>query len=100
MLLADAVTTAQDFVHTLFLVYLLLILAYIVTSWIPLPYNVWLNRVQRFLYDVVDPYLRLFRRFLPQLRMGGLGLDLSPILAIIVLFAVERVIISGLELLR
>jgi YggT family protein len=100
MPLADAVTTAQEFVHTLFLVYLLLILAYIITSWIPLPYNVWLNRVQRFLYDVVDPYLRLFRRFLPQLRMGGLGLDLSPVLAILVLFAVERVIISGLELLR
>ncbi len=100
MLLADAVTTAQEFVHTLFLVYLLLIFAYIVTSWIPLPYNVWLNRVQRFLYDVVDPYIRLFRRFLPQLRMGGLGLDLSPVLAILVLFAVERVIISGLELLH
>ena len=100
MPLADAVTTAQEFVHTLFLVYLLLILAYIITSWIPLPYNVWLNRVQRFLYDVVDPYIRLFRRFLPQLRMGGLGLDLSPVLAILVLFAVERVIISGLELLR
>jgi YggT family protein len=100
MPLADAVTTGQEFVHTLFLVYLLLILAYIITSWIPLPYNVWLNRVQRFLYDVVDPYLRLFRRFLPQLRMGGLGLDLSPVLAILVLFAVERVIISGLELLH
>ena len=100
MLLADAVTTAQEFVHTLFLVYLLLILAYIITSWIPLPYNVWVNRVQRFLYDVVDLYIRLFRRFLPQLRMGGLGLDLSPVLAILVLFAVERVIISGLELLR
>ncbi len=100
MPLADAVTTGQEFVHTLFLVYLLLILAYIITSWIPLPYNIWLNRVQRFLYDVVDPYLRLFRRFLPQLRMGGLGLDLSPVLAILVLFAVERVIISGLELLH
>ena len=100
MLLADAVTTAQHFVHTLFLVYLLLIFAYIVTSWIPLPYNVWLNRIQRFLYDVVDPYIRLFRRFLPQLRLGGLGLDLSPVLAILVLFAVERVVISGLQLLR
>ena len=100
MPLADAVTTGQEFVHTLFLVYLLLIIAYIITSWIPLPYNVWLNRVQRFLYDVVDPYLRLFRRFLPQLGMGGLGLDLSPVLAILVLFAVERVIISGLELLH
>ncbi len=100
MLLADAVTTAQDFVHTLFLVYLLLIIAYIVTSWIPLPYNVWLNRVQRFLYDVVEPYLRIFRRFLPQVSLGGLGLDLSPIVAIVVLIIANRVVQEGIELLR
>ena len=94
MLLADAVDTIQGFVYVLFLVYLLCIL----TSWIPLPYNVWLNRVQRFFYDVVDPYLRLFRRFLPQLNMGGLGLDLSPIFAILVLYAIYFVVVRLLEL--
>jgi YggT family protein len=87
MLLGDAVDTAQDFVGALFIVYLICIFSYIITSWIPLPYNVWLNRLQRFLYDIVDPYLRLFRRFLPQLSIGGLGLDLSPIVAIAVLYA-------------
>jgi uncharacterized protein YggT (Ycf19 family) len=92
-MLADAVSTAQNFVYVLFLVYLLCVFAYIITSWIPLPYNVWLNRVQRFLYDVVDPYLRLFRRFLPQLSVGGLGLDLSPIVAIIVLYAVYALVV-------
>jgi YggT family protein len=76
------------------------VLAYIITSWIPLPYNVWLNRIQRFLYDVVDPYLRLFRRFLPQLRLGGAGLDLSPILAIIVLYVLNAVVQEGIGLLR
>src|ERR687896_382483 len=100
MLLADAVTTAQEFVHTLFLVYLALIIAYIITSWIPLPYNVWLNRVQRFLYDVVDPYLRIFRRFLPMLRLGGLGLDLSPIIGILFLSILNTVVQEGIELLR
>ena len=100
MLVADAISTAQDFVHTLYLVYFVLIIAYIVTSWIRLPYNLWLNRTQRFLYDVVDPYLRLFRRVVPQLSLGGVGLDLSPILAILVLVAAERVIQGGLELLR
>lgn len=89
---ADAVSTAQDFVTVLFYVYLLCIFAYIITSWIPLPYNTWLNRVQRFLYDVVDPYLRLFRRVLPQLSVGGLGLDLSPILAIFLLYVIYAVI--------
>jgi YggT family protein len=100
MLLADAIDTIQGFVYVLFLVYLLCIFAYILTSWIPLPYNVWLNRVQRFLYDVVDPYLRLFRRFLPQLNMGGLGLDLSPIFAILVLYAIYFVVVRLLELLH
>ncbi len=98
MVLADAVDTAQGFVYVLFLVYLLCIFAYILTSWIPLPYNVWLNRVQRFLYDVVDPYLRLFRRFIPQLSLGGLGLDLSPIFAILVLYAVYAVVQRLLDL--
>jgi YggT family protein len=96
MVVGDAVGTAQDFVYVLYLVYLLCILAYIITSWIPLPYNIWLNRVQRFLYDVVDPYLRLFRRFIPQLSLGGLGLDLSPIFAILVLTAVYKVVESGI----
>ncbi len=97
---ADAIDTAQDFVQTLFYVYLLLIFAYIITSWIPLPYNIWLNRIQRFLYDVVDPYLRLFRRFVPQLSLGGLGLDLSPLFAIVTLLVANRLVQEGIEALR
>src|SRR3712207_2792240 len=100
MLLADTIDTAQEFVGTLFDVYLILIIAYILTSWIPLPYNVWLNRIQRFLYDVVDPYIRIFRRFVPQLSLGGLGLDLSPIVAILVLLAADRAVQEGFEALR
>src|SRR3712207_1643116 len=100
MPLADAIDTAQGFVNTLVYVYLALILAYILMSWIPLPYNLWLNRIQRFLYDVVEPYLRLFRRVLPQLSLGGLGLDLSPILAIVALLVANRLAQEGIELLR
>jgi YggT family protein len=98
--LADAISTAQEFVRTLFNVYLVLIIAYIITSWIRLPYNVWLNRVQRFLFDVVDPYLRIFRRFVPGLPMGGMGLDLSPIFAIITLIILREIVPEGIGLLR
>jgi uncharacterized protein YggT (Ycf19 family) len=42
----------------------------------------------------------VFRRFLPQVSLGGLGLDLSPIIAIIVLIIANRVIQEGIELLR
>ena len=96
MVFADAIDTARNFLEAIYLVYLICIIAYIIASWIPLPYNTTLNRIQRFLYDVVDPYLRLFRRFIPQLNLGGLGLDLSPIVAIITLTIVYRLIDSGL----
>ena len=85
-LLFDAVDSVQSFVHVFIYVYILVIFVYVLTSWIPLPYSPWLNRIQRFLYDVCNPYLRLFRRVLPPLG----PLDLSPVVAVIVLFAVQR----------
>jgi YggT family protein len=92
-LLADAVDSIQRFLDVFVLVYILLILVYILTSWIRLPYSPVLNRVQKFLYDVCDPYLRLFRRIVPP--MGPL--DLSPMVAVIVLLLVQRVVNSLLE---
>ena len=80
-LLSDTVSSIESFVDVFVYVYILLILVYIILSWIRLPYSVWLNRIQRFLYDVCDPYLRLFRRFLPPLG----PLDLSPMVGVIVL---------------
>jgi YggT family protein len=85
-LLFDAVDSVQSFVHVFIYVYILVIFVYILTSWIPLPYSPTLSRVQRFLYDVCNPYLRLFRRVLPPLG----PLDLSPVLAVVVLFAIQR----------
>jgi uncharacterized protein YggT (Ycf19 family) len=85
--------TIASFVYVFLWVYLLLLFAYILTSWIRLPYRPWLNRVQRFLYDVCDPYLRIFRRFLPPLG----PLDLSPMVAIFVLLIVQNVLVSLLQ---
>jgi YggT family protein len=58
-----------------------------------MPYSPWLNRVQRFLYDVSEPYLRLFRRVLPS--MGPL--DLSPWVATIVLWLLAGVLMRILN---
>ncbi|MGH3103865.1 MAG: YggT family protein [Gaiellaceae bacterium] len=87
-LLAATGDSIASFVNVFITVYILLILAYIITSWIRLPYSPWLNRVQRFLYDVCEPYLRLFRRVLPPLG----PLDLSPMVAVIVLLIVQAVV--------
>ncbi len=96
ILLADWVSSAQNFVQVFTLVYFLLIFAYILMSWVRLPYSIWLNRIQRFLYDVCEPYLRIFRRFLPPFG----PLDLSPIVAIFSLFIVSRIVISLLDRLH
>ena len=99
LVLADTISTVKGFVAALYYVYLICILAFIITSWVPLPYNQTLSRIQQFLFDVVNPYLRLFRRFIPQLNLGGLGLDLSPIVAIIVLSIVHSLVQRGLSAL-
>ena len=93
-LVYDWVENVQSFVNVFILVYILLIFAYIITSWIRLPYS--MNPVQRFLHDVVEPYLRVFRRFLPPLG----PLDLSPVVAVFALELVRRTVLTALEGLR
>ena len=85
-MLLDVVTELQLFVEVFLGVYTLAIFAYIITSWIQLPYS--LRPVQRFLYEVCEPYLRLWRRVLP---MPG-PLDFSPMLALIGLIALNIVL--------
>jgi YggT family protein len=92
-LLADTVDSIQSFVRVFIGVYILLILAYIITSWIRLPYSPWLNRIQRFLYDVCEPYLRIFRRFVPAIG----PLDLSPMVAVISLLVLQGLLIALLD---
>jgi YggT family protein len=95
-LLGDTISSLQSFVSVFTGVYVLLIFAYILTSWVRLPYSPTLSRIQRFLYDVCEPYLRLFRRILPPLG----PLDLSPMVAVIVLFIAGRVAIELLDRLQ
>ncbi len=92
-LLGDAITKAETFIDVFVSVYSLVILLYIVASWLRLPYSPWLNRIQRFLYDVSEPYLRLFRRILPSFG----PLDLSPMIGIIVLLILGQVAIRILD---
>jgi uncharacterized protein YggT (Ycf19 family) len=85
-LLTDTATSVRRFVDVFILVYILLIFVYVLTSWIRLPYSPTVNRLQRFLYDVCDPYLRLFRRIIPPLG----PIDVSPIVAVITLYVIQR----------
>lgn len=87
-----------DYVRTLALVYLVLIFIRIIMSWIPrMPYNRYLNAFLSFVTGVTDPYLNLFRRILPPVRMGPGALDLSPIVATFVLIILSSVVAGLIE---
>ncbi len=88
------------YVDALFTIYTIMILIWIVISWVitfrgSLPYNTPLRVVTEFIEQCVSPFLNLFRRIMPPIGAGGMNLDLSPIIAIIVLM-ISRAIIVGL----
>jgi uncharacterized protein YggT (Ycf19 family) len=95
MSLVAAITRSDlgDYVFALGLVYTILIFAYILSSWVfqlggRIPYSRWSDAILTFLRDVTEPYLRIFRRFLPTIG----PFDLSPIVGIIVLQLVTTLV--------
>jgi YggT family protein len=83
-----------DYVAVLVVVYTILIFVVILLTWIPrIPYNVWSDRALTWLREVTNPYLGLFRRIIPPVRIGPGALDLSPIVAIIVLQIVGSIVV-------
>lgn len=95
LIFADARGQVADFLGALLLVYTLLIFVYIITSLIfafggKVPYSRWSDAILGFLRDVCEPYLGIFRRFIPPLG----PLDISPIVAILVLQIVGGIIVN------
>ena len=62
-------------------------LAYILTSWVPQIKN---NFIVEFLEAICEPYLKLFRKFIPPIGL----LDISPVVALIVLSVIQNLIIA------
>jgi YggT family protein len=84
-----------SYVNALFTVYIVLIFVNILISWLPrIPYNRALRAALDFVGETTNPYLNLFRRFLPPVGGGGFALDLSPMLGIIVLLLLQQVVVG------
>jgi YggT family protein len=99
-MLAAAITRddVAAYVSALFLVYIVLVLLNVLSSWIPrMPYNPALRAVLDFIHETTDPYLGLFRRVLPPIGGGGFALDLSPMIGIIVLFVLQALVVGLVE---
>jgi YggT family protein len=98
LILATAREQIANFLSALLTVYVILIFAYILTSLIfafggRIPYSRWSSAVLGFLRDVCEPFLGLFRRFIPPIG----PVDVSPIVAILVLQIVGRLIINAIH---
>ncbi|MDD3653511.1 MAG: YggT family protein [Desulfotomaculaceae bacterium] len=78
----SVITTAVDVAFTL---YAYLIIFRIFLTWVR--HNP-LHPIIKFVYEITDPYLNLFRRFVPPIGM----IDLSPIVALIVLQVIQRLV--------
>ena len=86
VVLATAREEIANYVQAVFYVYTLLIIAYILSSLFfafggRVPYARWSSAILGFLRDICEPFLAIFRRFIPAIG----PLDLSPILAIVLL---------------
>jgi len=95
LILASVREQVANFLSALLIVYTLLIFAYIVSTLIfsfggKIPYSRWSSALLAFLRDVSEPYLGLFRRFIPPLG----PIDLSPLVAVLVLQFVGGLIVA------
>ena len=87
-----------NYVNAVFIVYIILILVYVLATLLfsfglrP-SYSRWIDAVMDFLRDVSDPYLRLFRKFIPSVG----GIDFSPTVGIIVLYILKSVIVKAIQ---
>lgn len=77
------ISSISTYVSLLFQIYWWLIIIYVLMSWVP---NVRSSSVGEIIGKIVEPYLGIFRRFIPPI--GGM-LDISPIIALFVLRFVE-----------
>ncbi|MBN1322092.1 MAG: YggT family protein [Thermoleophilia bacterium] len=79
-------------IYLLLMVYGWLIVARAILSWFPVRRGGLVFQVKWVLHVLTEPYLRLFRRLLPTVRIGPVGLDLSAVVGLVVLFILVQVL--------
>lgn len=72
--------------------YLIVMFARIILSWFPVEPGSGMASVYGFLYAITEPVLGPIRRIIPPLGMGGMGLDLSPIVVFFGITILQRAI--------
>lgn len=98
MPVVNAIGLLIQIINIIFQLLNIFILVRVVLSFLPIPVNNVTRPILNFIYDLTEPILRLVRNMLPPVMVGGVGLDLSPIVAIILLNIMQTIIVSVLRL--
>lgn len=79
-------------IQTALTVYIFIIVGRFLLSWVPLRSGTVAYRVYSLLYDASEPYLRLFRPYIPLVRFGNAALDLSPLVGLGILILASMIV--------
>lgn len=77
-----------------FTLYIWLIMARVILSWIPIPSGEFFNSIYQFIYELTEPVLVFFRKMLPSLSVGSTGFDFSPIIVLVILEFLHRFVLK------
>ena len=88
-----------QYVDSLFIVLIILVIAAVAISWYQnirgsIPYNRPLRAVTGFVEETTSPFLNGLRRVVPPLGAGGMSIDLSPMIGLMLLFVLRSVIVG------
>lgn len=76
------------FINAIFYIYYLLIFARVIFSWFRIPNQGPVLMIFRFIYDITEPYLGIFRRIIPTTG----PIDFSPFAGMLVLIIIQRIV--------
>ncbi len=96
----DVLRVAAAILNTLILLYIVVLLARLIMDYIPLFNRQWRPRgamlvIAEIVYTLTDPPIKLLRRFIPPLRVGGIAIDFAfaiVMLACFILLSITRAI--------
>ncbi|WP_341729942.1 YggT family protein [Brooklawnia sp.] len=85
--------------YMLLQIYIWVLLARMIISWIPMIAPRWRPRgilasLFEVVYTLTDPPIRAFRKLIPPLNLGGVSLDIAFMAVLIVIFVLQRVILG------
>jgi YggT family protein len=88
--LGNFIIAVAKIIHVVLSIYMWVIIARAILSWVnPDPYN----QIVQFLYRVTEPVLAQVRRWLP---FGRMGIDISPIIVILVIYFLDEFLIKSM----